>query len=151
MLRLPPRSTRTDTLFPDTTLFRSRRSLDARDFSRLLALAHVYPGRAFSEYAAFYLATDGQRHGSDDQQAGVYLGDYHAPIDACLGHAGSEMITELYVPRSRLADFLGAAADGLRRRRAQVVYGTVRLVERDDDSLLAWAREPWADRKSTRL
>src|SRR3546814_6375785 len=56
----------------------------------------------------------------------------------------SEMITELYVPRSRLADFLGAAADGLRRRRAQVVYGTVRLVERDDDSLLAWAREPWA-------
>src|SRR3546814_2103815 len=115
----PPRSTRTDTLVPSTTLFRS-------------------------EYAAFYLATDGQRHGSDDQQAGVYLGDYHAPIDACLGHAGSEMITELYVPRSRLADFLGAAADGLRRRRAQVVYGTVRLVERDDDSLLAWAREPWA-------
>src|SRR3546814_18499566 len=64
-----------------------------------------------------------------DQQAGVYLGDYHAPIDACLGHAGSEMITELYVPRSRLADFLGAAADGLRRRRAQVVYGTVRSEE----------------------
>src|SRR3546814_19862944 len=28
MLRLPPRSTRTDTLFPYTTLFRSLRSLD---------------------------------------------------------------------------------------------------------------------------
>src|SRR3546814_2674072 len=68
-----------------------RRSLDARDFSRLLALAHVEPGRAFSEYAAFYLATNGQRYASDEQQAGVYLGDYHAPIDACLGHAGSEM------------------------------------------------------------
>lgn len=121
-----------------------RRSLDARDFSRLLALAHVDPGRAFSEYAAFYLATDGQRYASDEQQAGVYPGDYHAPIDACLGHAGSEMITELYVPRSRLADFLGAAADALRRTRAQVVYGTVRLVERDVDSVLAWAREPWA-------
>src|SRR3546814_14714624 len=26
MVRLPPRSTRTDTLFPDTTLFRSRES-----------------------------------------------------------------------------------------------------------------------------
>lgn len=121
-----------------------RRSLDARDFSRLLALAHVDPGRAFSEYAAFYLATDGQRYASDEQQAGVYLGDYHASIDACLGHIGSEMITELYVPRSRLADFLGAASDGLRRTRAQVVYGTVRLVERDVDSVLAWAREPWA-------
>src|SRR3546814_8017916 len=29
MLRRPPRSTRTDTLFPDTTLFRSRRSRPA--------------------------------------------------------------------------------------------------------------------------
>src|SRR3546814_3856041 len=28
MMRLPPRSTRTDTLFPYTTLFRSRRPLD---------------------------------------------------------------------------------------------------------------------------
>lgn len=121
-----------------------RRSLDTRGFSRLLSLAHTDPGRAFSEYAAFYLATDGQRYGSDEQQAGVYVGHYHAGIDACLGHAGSEMITELYVPRPRLAQFLGDAADALRRTGAQVVYGTVRLVERDRDSLLAWAREPWA-------
>lgn len=121
-----------------------RRALDARDFSRLLSLAHTEPGRAFAEYAAFYLATDGQRYASDEQQAGVYLGDYHAPIDACLGHAGSEMISELYVQRARLADFLGAAADSLRRTRAQAIYGTVRLIERDGDSLLAWAREPWA-------
>lgn len=121
-----------------------KRSLDAADFSRLLALAHTDPGRAFTEYAAFYLATDGQRYASDAQQAGVYLGDYHAGIDACLGHAGSEMITELYVPREQLADFLGAAADTLRRQRAHVVYGTVRLIERDATSVLAWAREPWA-------
>ena len=25
-----------------------------------------------------------------------------------------------------------------------MVYGTVRLVERDEETLLAWAREPWA-------
>lgn len=25
-----------------------------------------------------------------------------------------------------------------------VIYGTVRLIERDDESFLAWAREPWA-------
>src|SRR3546814_20467524 len=30
MIRLPPRSTRTDTLFPYTTLFRSRAALDRR-------------------------------------------------------------------------------------------------------------------------
>ena len=30
------------------------------------------------------------------------------------------------------------------RRGANIVYGTVRLIERDDESFLAWAREPYA-------
>ena len=25
-----------------------------------------------------------------------------------------------------------------------MIYGTVRLIERDDETVLAWAREPWA-------
>jgi hypothetical protein len=25
-----------------------------------------------------------------------------------------------------------------------VIYGTIRLIERDDETVLAWAREPWA-------
>ena len=36
------------------------------------------------------------------------------------------------------------AAEALRDGDPLVVYGTIRLVERDDESLLAWAREPWA-------
>src|SRR3546814_16449059 len=35
MIRRPPRSTRTDTLFPYTTLFRSRRALEERVTDRL--------------------------------------------------------------------------------------------------------------------
>jgi FAD/FMN-containing dehydrogenase len=120
------------------------RHLSPQDFARLLHGAHVDPSRTFDEYAAFYLASDGQRYASDAQQMGVYLGDYHASIDACTGHRGSEMISELYVPRSRLAAFLQRAASTLRRQRAQVVYGTVRLIERDFVSRLAWAREAWA-------
>ena len=54
------------------------------------------------------------------------------------------MITELYVPRPLLADFLAAAARDMRALEADIVYGTVRLIERDDESFLAWAREPWA-------
>jgi FAD/FMN-containing dehydrogenase len=54
------------------------------------------------------------------------------------------MIAELYVPRLLLADFLAAAVHELRRLGADVIYGTVRLSERDDETVLAWAREPWA-------
>jgi hypothetical protein len=32
----------------------------------------------------------------------------------------------------------------LRDRRAEVVYGTVRLIEQDTESFLAWASEPFA-------
>lgn len=54
------------------------------------------------------------------------------------------MITELYVPRALLGDFMAAAASELRRLDADVIYGTVRLIERDGESFLAWARQPWA-------
>lgn len=115
-----------------------------RDFARLLLLAHIDPGRAFREYAEVYLASSGQQYASDEQQAGIDLGDYHAAVDQRLGHCGSEMITELYVPRARYADFMAAAAQTLRRAQAQPIYGTVRLVEADTTSMLAWARAPWA-------
>ncbi|QWP77121.1 FAD-binding oxidoreductase [Lysobacter sp. K5869] len=120
------------------------RHLQADDFARLLWLAHREPSRAFREYADFYLATDGQHYASDAQQTGVYLDGYHDAVDRSLGHCGSEMITELYVPRAALAGFMARAADSLRRRGAQPIYGTVRLIERDPTSVLAWAREPWA-------
>src|SRR3546814_3122314 len=45
MSRRPPRSTRTDTLFPYTTLFRSRR--DRLDFAAVRQPAFLLAGRAF--------------------------------------------------------------------------------------------------------
>ena len=32
----------------------------------------------------------------------------------------------------------------LREQKASLVYGTVRLIERDEECFLAWARQPWA-------
>src|SRR5690606_24717146 len=119
---------------PGATHDPNPRSLQPRDFAHLLLLAHHDPARAFAEYSEHYLASDGQLYASDTQQSGVYLGDYHAAIDTHLGHAGSEMITELFVPRHLLADFLAACSERLRREGAQPVYGTVRLVEEDRDS-----------------
>ncbi len=30
-----------------------------------------------------------------------------------------------------------------RRHEVEVIYGTIRLIEEDDESFLAWARRPW--------
>ena len=54
------------------------------------------------------------------------------------------MITELYVPRPDLPAFLALAAELLRTRAAIVIYGTVRLIERDEESFLKWADESFA-------
>jgi hypothetical protein len=37
-----------------------------------------------------------------------------------------------------------AAAATLRRRRANMIYGTVRMIERDDETFLPWARDRFA-------
>ena len=123
-----------------------QRALSSDDWRRLLYLAHVDKGRAFAEYSAHYLATSGQLYYSDAHQLADYTDGYHAQLDAALGtpHRSTEMISELYVPRARLADFLEAVATEFRRERTSLIYGTIRLIERDDETFLAWATEPWA-------
>lgn len=119
-----------------------RRELRAEDWTELLVLAHTHKKEAFTRYAQHYLATDGQLYWSDTHQLGVYLDGYHAEVDRRLGAKcpGGEMITELYVPPERLVDFLKAAAAMLARRGAQVIYGTIRLIQPDEDTMLKWAR-----------
>jgi FAD/FMN-containing dehydrogenase len=122
---------------PDDTPLAADTKLSAEDWSRLLHLAHHDKSRAYEVYAQHYLATSGQVYRSDRHQLATYVPGYHWA-------GSSELISELYVPRPALADFLGAAARDLRALEADVVYGTVRLIERDDETALAWAREPWA-------
>jgi FAD/FMN-containing dehydrogenase len=122
---------------PDDTALDADHKLSAEDWSRLLHLAHHDKSLAYEVYAKHYLATSGQVYLSDRHQLATYVPGYH-------WDGSSEMISELYVPRPLLADFLAAAARDLRTLEADVIYGTVRLIEPDDESLLAWAREPWA-------
>jgi FAD/FMN-containing dehydrogenase len=37
-----------------------------------------------------------------------------------------------------------AARADLRERKANVIYGTIRLIERDDETFLAWAKDRYA-------
>lgn len=128
----------------DLPLRRHQRSLSRHDWNRLLWLAHVDKRAAFDEFAGFYRSTSGQIYGSDDHQLGYYLDGYHATLDSRLGHRGSEMIGELYVPLLRLTDFLADAAIDFRRHGVDVVYGTVRLIRRDMETFLPWARDDYA-------
>jgi FAD/FMN-containing dehydrogenase len=123
-----------------------QRVLSPEDWRRLIELAHTDKRRAFALYRDYYLKTSGQLYASDRHQLASYEDGYHRRLDQALGSPcrASEMISELYVPRERLADFMAAVAEDFRMHRVDVIYGTVRLIERDEDSFLAWAREPWA-------
>ena len=62
----------------------------------------------------------------------------HAKVKA------TEMITEIYVARGALVTFMEGARRVLREQQANLIYGTVRLIEQDDESFLCWARQNYA-------
>ncbi len=123
-----------------------QRELRREDWLELLALGHRDRAAAFRRYSEYYLSTDGQIDFSDTHQLSEYIDDYHAVLGARLAgqQGGGEMITEIYVPRDELPAFMEEARADLRAGAADLIYGTVRLIERDDETLLAWARQPWA-------
>jgi FAD/FMN-containing dehydrogenase len=125
-------------------LHEPRQALTEQGWRRLIDLAHRDKARAFRDYAAHYLGTSGQIYWSDEHQLGTHVDGYHAALDRTARTAGSEMITELYVPRQRVPPFLEALRAELRARRAEVIYSTLRLIEAEHETILAWARERWA-------
>jgi FAD/FMN-containing dehydrogenase len=130
----------------DTPIPDQQRALSRADWEELFHLSHVDPRLATDAYTKHYLATDGQLYWSDLHQMADYHEGYHLALDERSGarSSGSEMITELYVPRRDLPAFMADVAQDFRRYQTPVIYGTVRLIERDEETILAWAQQPWA-------
>lgn len=130
----------------DTPIPPQQEELSYDDWVSLLYLGHADKARAFDRYAEHYRSTSGQIYWSDTHQLAIYPDHYHRALDARLKVAvsGSEMISEVYVPRSELAAFLAEAAVSLRDAGANVIYGTVRLIEQDTESFLPWAKQRYA-------
>ena len=130
----------------ETPLTEHPTRFNPEDWARLTFYSHTFKRRAFEVYSTRYLATSGQIYWADSQLSAAYVDDYHADLDRATGAKvpGSEMITEIYVDRPRLATFMNEARALLRERQANVIYGTVRMIERDDETFLAWARERYA-------
>jgi len=130
---------------PATPVPPAQADLSEADWRGLIALAHTDKQRAFDIYAGHYMKTSGQIYWSDTHQLSIYVDDYHAELDRLTGvrDPATELITEVYVPRAQLPAFMADVAADFRRHDTQVIYGTVRLIERDEESILAWARQPY--------
>ncbi|MFN9664612.1 MAG: FAD-binding oxidoreductase [Akkermansiaceae bacterium] len=124
----------------------SHNELNADDWSELIGLAHSDRAQVYDRYVSFYQSTHGCLYWSDTHQLSVYLNDYHDKLDHDCGATvpASEMISELYVLRSNLEAFLTEAAQLLRELGVVVIYGTVRLIQKDDESFLPWASQDFA-------
>jgi FAD/FMN-containing dehydrogenase len=123
----------------------AKKELRDDDWLNLLRLAYTDREKAFKRYSDYYLSTNGQTYWSDTNQLSAYLPNYAQKIrDQIGGEESSLIITEIYVPRRDLPDFLAQAAELLRLNRTIIVYGTVRLIEKDNESFLAWAKQPYA-------
>ena len=131
---------------PSTPLTANPTRFHPEDWARLTYYSHKYKRRAFDVYTTRYLATSGQIYWSDSQLSAAYIDNYHEELDRKLGAKvkATEIITEIYVPRSSLASFMEDARVEIRRQQANVIYGTVRLIEKDEESFLRWARESFA-------
>ena len=130
----------------DTPMPPAEKQLTDENWRQLLYLAHTDKKQAFSKYADYYLSTNGQAYWSDLHQLSIYPGNYHREIDDRLHttYPATEMITEINVPRPALSGFLDEVRNDFRKNKVELIYGTVRLIERDDESFLPWAKQPYA-------
>ena len=117
--------------------------LSAEDWDQLIYLAHTDKPAGFAAYSSFYEQTDGQLYWSDTHQMSNNFDGYHEVLDrrTRADVDGSEMITEAYVRRDDLVDFLTLAKTTVQEHAIDLIYGTIRFIEEDDVSFLAWAKE----------
>src|SRR3546814_12116899 len=92
MIRPPPRSTRTDTLFPYTTLFRSQ--CEAEGFRRITFfpdrpdVLSIYSVRMEADKAAFpVLLANGDPVGGGDLDGGRHWAQWNDPYPKQIGRA----------------------------------------------------------------
>lgn len=133
--------------FPmDTPIPSAQKQLSDENWRQLLYLAHTNEKKAFERYAEYYLSTNGQVYWSDTHQLSIYPDNYHREIDEKLHSPfpATEIIAEIDVPRPMLKGFFDDVRDDFRKNKVELIYGTVRLIERDDESFLPWAKQSYA-------
>lgn len=134
----------------DTPVSDSGADLSGDAWLKLLQLAHEDKHTAFKLYAQHYLGTHGRVYWADTMQLSTYIPSYADYLAQARGPGAgplppeSLVIGEHYVPKSQLLAFLEQAARLLRNLGSEVIYGTIRTIERDTTAYLPWASDDFA-------
>jgi FAD/FMN-containing dehydrogenase len=135
-----------DIVSDETPMGDATTDIDEAPLANLLELAHKDRRSAYRHYATFELSKSGNVEWSDLHQLSSYPSGYHIKMDA--RHTdqkkGADLIWEFYVPRADLIAFLEEARRLLLKSETPLIYGTVRFIEQDRDSFLAWAKKRYA-------
>ena len=124
---------------PDTPIPQGQRQLSGENWTELYTLARTDKKKAFERYSAYYLSTSGQIYWSDTHQLAGSFDSYREAVDP---RRGTEMITEVYVSKENFVPLLAGVREDFLKHDVDMTYGTIRFIERDAESFLAWAREP---------
>lgn len=124
---------------PDTPIPESQKVLAGKDWAELYRLARSDKKKAFERYSQYYLTTTGQVYWSDTHQLAGNFDGYREAVDPT---RGTEMITEVYVTKDNFLPFMTKARQDFIDHKFDMTYGTIRFIEKDAESFLAWAREP---------
>ena len=127
----------------DSPIPDNQKALSEDDWRNLLYLAHTDKKKAFGVYSNYYLSTSGQLYWSDTHQMTTYLDNYHYELSRKIGthEKASEMITEICVPRAALVNFMDDVREDFCKNDVDLIYGTIRLIEKDDESFMPWAKD----------
>lgn len=123
---------------PETPIRPDQRQLTEADWVELYRLARGDKPAAFRRYADYYLSTNGQVYWSDTHQLAGAFDGYRQAVDPRLG---TEVITEVYVSADNFAPFMARVRQDCIDHAVDLTYGTIRFIERDAETFLAWARE----------
>lgn len=122
----------------NTPIPKQQKQLSPHDWAELYTLARTNKKKAFERYSKYYLATSGQVYWSDTHQLAAAFEGYREAVDE---KRGTEMITEVYVTKDAFVPFLAQVRRDFLEHKVDLTYGTIRFIEKDTESFLAWAKE----------
>lgn len=122
-----------------TPIAENQKQLSNEDWANLYVLARTDKRKAFETYSQYYLTTSGQTYWSDTHQLAGNFDAYREAVDK---NRGTEMITEAYVSKAAFLPFMSRVRQDFLEHNVDMTYGTIRFIEKDDETFLAWAKEP---------